>query len=270
MLKATVKALTEVDEKYRELYKQVGEEFVLDLDDGDYKTRISEFRNNNIELTRQLEEMKKQGASVEEMQKKLAEFDGIDVEQAKEAMEQARQMKDKKLLDAGKIDELIAERTERMRQDYDGKVSALQKALENAEGSAGEFKNKLSTVVIDNSLQQAVSQVAAVRKGAMQDIIARGRSVWSLDDQGNPIPNGPDGSVLYGADAKTPLSMTEWAESLVKEADYLFDGNAGGGGGGNDKGKSGGDPKGVPSHDADAIGANLEGIASGQVTVVNN
>jgi hypothetical protein len=270
MLKATVKALTEVDEKYRDLYKQVGEEFVLDLDDGEFKTRISEFRNNNIELTRQLEEMTKKGASVEDLQKKLAEFDGIDVDAAKEAMTQAQQMKDKKLLDSGKIDELIAERTDRMRQDYDGKVTALEKALEKAVGSAGEFKSKLSTVVIDNSLQQAVSQVAAVRKGAMQDIIARGRSVWSLDDQGNPIPNGPDGSVLYGADAKTPLSMTEWAESLVKDADYLFDASSGGGSNGNDKGDGGKSTKGVPSHDQDAISQNLEGIASGDVQVVNN
>ena len=60
--------------------------------------------------------------------------------------------------------------------------------------------------------------------------------------------------------------MKEWAETLVLDAPYLFEGSAGGGSGGG-RG-DGGTVKRVAQNDQEAINSNLEGIAAGKVEVV--
>ena len=56
-LKTAVQDINEVPEALREYYTQVGDEYVLDADDKDYKGRINEFRTNNINLANRIKEM---------------------------------------------------------------------------------------------------------------------------------------------------------------------------------------------------------------------
>jgi hypothetical protein len=98
----------------------------------------------------------------------------------------------------------------------------------------------------------------------MQDILSRGRGVWSLDDNGTPVPmNGKE--VIYSKDGKEQISMTEWAQSLLMDAPYLFEANSGGGANGNkDKGGQNGT---VVIGDQNSLNDNLEAIAGGSVTI---
>lgn len=266
-LKVVVKSLDEVPEALRDQYTLVGDEYVLDTDDADYKTRIAEFRNNNIDLTRRLSETGEKGKKVDELQAMLAGYEGLDPEKARAALETMQKIDEQKLIDAGKMDEVLAQRTTRMVSDFEGQISALNKSLEEERKSGGVYKEKLSTVVIDNSLQSAVGAVATVRKGAMQDILSRGRNVWSLNEDGTPVPTGSDGKVMYGKDGKSTLSMEEWAQSLVDEANYLFEGSKGGRAGGG-MGKSTSQSAEVVSvQDQSRLNDNIEDIASGKVSV---
>lgn len=265
-LRAVVKSLDEIDEGLRSLYTQVGDEFVLDIDDKDFKSRLGEFRDNNIELTNKLKSAMEQAGSAEELQKKLQQFEGLDPEAARKAVEQMTSLEEQKLIDAGQLEDVLSQRTERMRADYEGKISALQKSLDSTTGDRDKLHGQLSSVVIDNSLQQAVAGVASIRKGAMQDVLARGRQVWKLDDQGNPVPYGSDGNTMYGKDPQKVLSMDEWAQGLMAEAPYLFEPNSGGGGPGN-KGGGGQEPGTVNAGDSEGLSANLEGLAAGTVVV---
>jgi len=271
-LKATVKNLDEVDAKYRELYTKVGDEFVLDTDDGEYKTRISEFRNNNISLTREKEELAAKIGDVDMLHEQLKAFEGIDPEVARTAMTQYEAMREKKLIDAGNLDAVVEERInkrlEALNKDHKAQVAALEAALNENKTSAETFKNRLSEVVIDSSLQSAVVGVAPVRKGAMMDVLARGRQVYKLGDDGKPVPRDPTtGDIMFGKDGKSPLSMEEWGQSLLQEASYLFEPNSGGGGLGNDD--SSREAGAVSAVDQGGINANIEGIAAGTVRVVN-
>ena len=265
-LRAVVKNLADVDEALRSLYTQVGDEYVLDVDDKDFKTRLGEFRENNIELNNKLKAATEQAGSVEELKKQLEQFEGLDPAAAKEAMEKMTNIEEQKLLDAGQLEEVLAQRTERMRADYEGKINALQKSLDGTTTERDTLHGQLSSVVIDNSLQQAVAGVASIRKGAMQDVLARGRSVWKLDEQGNPVPYGSDGNTLYGKDPQKVLSMDEWAQSLMAEAPYLFEPNSGGGSPGN-KGGGGQEPGVISATDSEGLSNNLEGLAAGTVKV---
>jgi len=273
-LKALLKSLDEVDEQFQSLYVKEGDVFVLAVDDTDYKQTLGEFRNNNIELTKKLQQAEGASEELAALKEQVEKFQGIDPEKAKEAMDKIRNIEEKQLIDAGEIDTVIeqrvAQRVERMRADLEGKVNAATKRNEQLEAENGKYKGRLSEVVIDSALQQAVSNVAPIRKGAMRDAIARGREVWTLDENGQPVPmiKGANGKeVMYGSDGKTVLSMDEWAQSLAMEAPYLFEGNAGGGANGN---LSGSEQKGVvKASDQASLGANLEAIAAGEVVVSN-
>lgn len=264
-LKVVVKSLDEVPEALQSFYTQVGEEFVLDADDKDFKDKINEFRNNNIDLKKKLNIAQETENELASLREQMKSFEGVDPEKAKEAMEKMQKIKEKQLIDAGQIEELVHQRTERMRSDYDGQVKAIQQSLEEKSTSEVALKGRLTEVVIDNSLQRAVSAVATVRKGAMQDVLARGKSVWALDDDGKPTPYGADGNVMYGKDGKAPISMEEWSQTLAQSAPYLFEGNAGGGADGG--GGGGGSDSNVDIRDQDALNSNLEGIAAGTVNV---
>ncbi len=262
-LKVLLKSLDEVDESLRGLYTKVGDEYVLDTDDGDFKSRIAEFRNNNIDLNKRLEALSN---SAEELEKLKKQFAGLDPEQARKAIEKMQEMEDQKLIDAGKLDELLAQRTERMKSDYEGQISSYKENLEALQKERDMLKGKLQEVVIDNALQQAVTSVATVRKGAMEDVLARGRRRWRLNDDGNPVPIDDDGNVIYGKDPAKPMTMAEWAQSLVQDASYLFESNTGGGGQGNMGGSADGSI--IDASNQDAINQNIEAIAAGKAKVV--
>lgn len=263
-LKAQIKSLSDVDAAYQSLYTQVGDVFVLDIDDGDYKKNISEFRDNNIALQQQLKNAGGNAELLKQLQDQLKTFDGLDPEAAREAMEKMQGIEEKNLIDAGKLDEVLAQRTERMRADFEGRTTALTQQLQDINGKYDQSRNQLTTMVIDTGLQNAIGEVATVRKGAMQDLLARGRKVWSLDDNGVPVPmQGKE--VMYSKDGKEQISMTEWAQSQLMDAPYLFEANSGGGANGNkDKGGQGGQ---VVIGDQNSLNDNLEAIADGSVTI---
>ncbi len=266
-LKAILKSIDEVDEGFRSLYTKVGDEFVLDVDDGAYKAKISQFRDNNIDLAKKLEAAGATAAQVQELTEKLGAFKGIDdPDAAREALKQLQDLEDDKLISAGKLDEVLAQRTERMKADFDGQIDALTKDRDTYQTSASNYKAQLSEVVIDNGLQRAVTGVASVRSGAMRDILSRGRDTWALDESGSPVPTGPDKKTMFGKDGKSPLSMEEWAQDLVQTAPYLFEGSAGGGAQGS-SGRGNGSEKTIVYGDQDAMNANIERIASGEVSI---
>jgi hypothetical protein len=266
-LKVVVKDIKEVAESLRDQYKQIGDEYVLDTDDSDYKQRLSEFRNNNIDLSQKLSEKEQMLKNMGDLEMTLKNYEGLDPVEAREALEKMRSINEKKLVDAGKLDEVLEQRTQRMRSDFEGQIQALNRSLDEQKQTGGVYKEKLTKVVIDNSLQNAVGQVATVRKGAMQDILSRGRSVWSLNEDGTPVPTGSDGKVMYGKDGKSMLSMEEWAQSLVDEASYLFEASKGGAAGGGMQKQLSGEHRIVSMHDQDSLNDNIEDIAAGKVQV---
>ena len=187
-LKAFVESLDDIPDNLRELYTKTDEGFVLDLDDKDFKAKISEFRDNNIALRQQADDAQSQKAELDKLKALAKKYDGLDPEKAREALNKLSELEEQNLLDAGKLDEVVASRTERMRQDYEGKLEALVSKNDELSGKLNKVSGLYSNSVIETGLQRAVADVAVVRPGAMTDIIARGRTVWSVDEDGNPVP----------------------------------------------------------------------------------
>jgi len=190
------------------------------------KKKLEEFRTNNIKLQKDLEKIQKQ-------------FADVDLEEVKEMRKKIDEMNDKKMIDAGKIDELVDQKVERMRSEFEGQTTALTTKATEQEERAQKAESRLASVLIDSEVTKAVTAVGNVKQGALEDILVRGRKVWQLIE-GKPTPMAGD-KVMYGKDGQSFLTFNEWAEVLQKEAPFLFEDSGGSGGAGS--GGRGGGPK---------------------------
>ncbi len=254
MLKATVASLDEIPESLRELYEEQDGKYVLKVEGMIPKQRLDEFRENNIKLMKELDQLRKQMETLKD----------IDPEKYREMARRLQDIDEKKLLDEGKIDELVQKRTERMRAEYEHQAQAMKRALEELKQERETLNQRLSEVLIDNAIRDIAVQ-AGVRKTAIPDVLSRGRQVWRLKD-GKPVPLRDD-QIIYGKDGTEPMSMQEWINQLQSEAPHLFEPSTGGGA---QHGSSGNTRPGTISiRDRDAINNNLEAIAEGKVIVVD-
>jgi hypothetical protein len=115
-------------------------------------------------------------------------------------------------------------------------VKSEQEKTAAAEARAQKFEKR----VLDGALQ-AAAITAGVHKHALDDVLARGTTLFKLDANGNPVQLGEDGKPVFGKDGKTLYSPDEWLGGMKENAPHWFpNGNTGspngeGGGGGNGK-----------------------------------
>jgi hypothetical protein len=179
-------------------------------------------------LKKVLEEVKSERARLREINASMREkYGDIDPDKAREAMTEFQKLQDKKLLDEGKVEELINQRIERMRLEHENQIKARDRKIAEMDASSKSLSSKLSEVLIDSSLTAAATK-ARVRATALEDVLLRGRQVWRLDGD-TPKPMKGDGTVIIGNDGKNPLSVEEWLGSLQQSAPHLFEASTGSG-----------------------------------------
>lgn len=213
-LKPVINALTDVAEQYRELYEERDGKFYLNVDGMVEKTKVDEFRNNNVELQNQL--------------KKFTDL-GLNFDELKEASENARKIREKELISAGDIETLVKERLQSANQ-------AHEKALGEVNAQLTKANNQLSVLMIDNVVR-AQSTKNGVLNEAVDDVLLRARNIFSVKD-GNIVATGSDGKPMYnktGAD----LTVDEYVADLAKTAPHLFKSSEGTGSGRHQNGGSG-------------------------------
>lgn len=212
-LKFSVDTLDSVEEAFRPLYVEESGKFVLDVEGAVPKAKLDEFRNNNIQLTKTLES-----------------FKGIDPSKYTSLLELEARVKDSKLVDAGKIDEVV-----------EGRISALKTDYENRIKAADDESSKLKSMIRQKSLSSEVSMQAAklgVVESAIEDVALRASSLFQLDTSGNLVAVDTAGNPVYGKNGTDKLSVAEWMKDLSKTAPHLFKASAGGGAS-NARGKAG-------------------------------
>ena len=206
-LKYEVNSLDDVEEGHRALYAQSGDKYVLSVDGVVSKTKLDEFRNNNVNLSRQLDELN-------------AKFKDVDPELYAQLASEHQKLKDKKLIDAGKIDELVEERVKQLRGTLEGERDTFKGRYETT-------RSRLETVLIDNEVSRYAVESGCVET-ALDDIVMRARAQFKLDKDDKAV--AMDGEkIVYGGDGVTPMSIKEWMGALVSKAPHLFKGASGGG-----------------------------------------
>jgi hypothetical protein len=181
---------------------------------------------------------------LKESSENLKRFDGIDPDAVRTILSKFASDEEANLLKAGKIDEVLTKRTERMQADH---AKALKAAEEKAKRESSKA-SKLAARTLSGAIKDAAIKAGALPE-AMEDIVLRGGSMWKLNDDGDPVAMNGD-QVVFGKDGKTPLTPSEWAESLRETAPHLWPkaqgSNAPGSGSGarsSNKGKLDGSPE---------------------------
>lgn len=250
--------LENVPEAVRDQYEEQGDgSYRLVLND-DPSEKVNEFRENNVKLMKEQERLKKQLES-------LPTDDAEAIQEAMDAKKKLDEMQSKKLLEEGQVDQYLEQRTKEMRDKYEEQLSRQKEAAKRERERYEQLHSELATTKVKSALSEAISDVAQPKKGAMDDILRRGREDWQVDENGELKPR--DG--LLSVDGEPITRMSEYAKHLAKSADYLFEAGGGSGGaGGKNRRKSGeGGPRLIPHDKLTLSDKDLEDIASGAAKI---
>jgi len=233
-LKAAVDALDSVDKSLHTLY-ETGQDgkFYLSVEGMVPNERLVEFRNTNIELKKALEK-----------------FDGVDPEKYKTLSKREKEIMEGKLIEQGKLDEVVGERVKGMKTEYDGKITELTNKLKTSDG-------RLASVLIDSSVKSAAIALG-VLPTAVDDVVLRAKSVFQIRD-GEAVAVNDRGDVIYGTDPSKPLSIDEWVKALKTKAGHLFEGMRGSGAPGSGRGPGGTDTSKMSANQKIATGLAARG-----------
>ena len=171
------------------------------------KTKLDEFRSNNVKLMKDMENL-------------TSKFEGIDVDAYQDMLSKQEAMKTKKLIDAGKIDELLDEKTKQMREVHN-------KELEKTTQVNQSLQDQLAKLVIDNAVRDSAMKAGVVETG-MDDILLRSKSIFSLKD-GKAVPTDAQGNTIFGHGTSEPMSVNEWVNAQMDVAPHLFKSSSGSG-----------------------------------------
>jgi hypothetical protein len=228
-LPLSVDKLDSVPEAQRSLYVEHEGKFRLDVegleDNSGLKSALQKERDA-------VKEAKRVAKEIEER------YVGIDPAKVREMMSKLDQDGEAALIAAGKIDEVIAKRTEKFKTETQRRID---EAVANATAAAGRAK-KFEQRVLDNHIRQAATK-AGLHQHAIEDALFRARSMFSLSEDGDAIQLGTDGAPVLGKDGKTPFSPVEWLEGMKETAPHWFPASSSGGGAGGGKGTPGGNGK---------------------------
>ncbi len=256
-IQAVLDSLDEVPEDMRDSYHAEDGKFILNFDLLSEHPGLKKVRETANDMDRKRK-------AAEKLVKEISDkYGDLDPEAARSALEELQTAGDKKMIDEGQVEELVAQKIERMKADFDSQLSAKSKALEDAEAITASLTGELADVRIYDAVKDAALTKGA-RKDALQDIQNRAKGTWMLKD-GKPVAmNGEDS--IFGKSGEA-LTIDEWVDTLSSESSYLFEPNKGGGATGNDGDSGGGTFEGVKIVSKDRAGDYLEQIANGEVQI---
>jgi len=213
-LKFVLETLDDLDDGIKSLYsKHTDGKFYLDVDGAVAKGKVDEFRDNNISLKQQLEEM-------------TDKYGKIDIDKYNDLMDKAALDDGKKRLTMESVDEVVAERTAAMKTDHEAQIRERDDRITSQGG-------QLNSLLIDSAIRDA-AVTAGVRKGALEDVVLRAQRTFKVVE-GKALAHDTDGKVVYGKDGTNPLTANEWVGGLKTTAEHLFESSKGGGAGGGGK-----------------------------------
>jgi hypothetical protein len=232
-----------LDETLKPFYipNAAGDQFVLDLDSADDLPSVAGMRSALAKQKEETNKLKK------DLQETIDRYKDIDPAKAKEAFEKLQKLEDKTLLDAGKIEELLATKTERMQAEHTNQIKGFQTQITEKDTAIAQANQRLANLQIETGITRVltskVGQELGIIPQAIPDIIRRAHDIYKLDAKtGAIIPYRPDGTIWYGKDPAQAMGIDEWLSMLKPDCPHYF-AASGGAGAGNDGKGSGGQKK---------------------------
>jgi len=214
-LKFKLKSKDEAPGELQSLYVEREGGWMLDVEGAVEKTKLDEFRNTNVALLKERDELKQR-------------FEGIDPAEVRKLAEEKRRLEEQQQLKAGEVEKVLEARVRGLKADLEKQVAGVR-----AERDALHLR--LSAIQIDQAVVADATK-RGLRPSALPDITSRARSAFRLVN-GVPQAFEADGQTArVGRDGVSPMTVAEWIDTQVSEAPHLFESNAGGGATGNGSG----------------------------------
>lgn len=230
-IKKQVDKLDDVPEALREFYVEAtdsGGATVYNLAT-DEASRIGEFRTRNIKVLKENEQLT---ADLAAKHAQLSKFDGMDVDKynkAAKALELIEGDEERKLIEEGKIDEVIQRRMKTAIESHGNQVHALTVARDTAIQERDDLRTSVDRTALRTAVQTAVDKdgIRLRSTGAMHDLHARIAGDFTIDPE-TGTPKARNGE--FGPKGE-PLTINDRIVALAGSADasHLFE-TAGGSG----------------------------------------
>jgi hypothetical protein len=169
------------------------------------KTKLDESRASNIALLKEQTETK-------------TKYEDIDLENYAKMTKAAKEAKDKKMIDAGQVDELVASKV----KDIQTKNAA--EAVKTAKINS-TLNSQLEVLIVDNAVRSASTLEGVVDTG-INDMILRSKSVFKVVD-GKAVAYDKAGTEIYKTGTVTPITVQEWVKDQAGVAPHLFKASVG-------------------------------------------
>lgn len=243
MATLTYDSLSEVPETLRDSAKEAeGGKYAVKVAPAE---KITEFRENNVKLSQERDDLigkvteyeQVTGVSLEDLgQGKLKDF--------AKALEALRDTKAKveagSLVENTSLEEAAAARVTEVTNSFKVQLSELARDRDAQKDRAKAADDRANQMMVENSIRLAASDpdVAMLDK-AVGLVLPSAFKTFRVEDGGKLMPKTADGTVIYGSDGVTPMSVKEWLLKQREDSDFLFKGSKGGGASGSDQKQSG-------------------------------
>lgn len=208
-------AFSALPEAVQAHYEKQGDSYFLQAVGMTPKAKVDEFRQNNIDLKKQLETKDSEITDLNEKLKKAST--GVDEDKLKTLVEDG-----------------VNKRVKEMKTEYETQLQAVT-------GERDTVRDNLNKLVINDVVtREAVS--AGVHETALDDVLTRANRVFKVVEGKATAFDGDD--VLYGKDGTTPLTVKDWLAGQAAVAPHLFKPSDGSGAKNENKG-GGADRKGT-------------------------
>src|SRR5215475_5166 len=137
-LKYKFKSKEEIPAESQSLYVERDGGWILDVDGAVEKSKLDEFRTNNIALTNQLAEQKKR-------------FEGIDPDEVKKLAEEKRKLEESQQLKGGEVEKVVEGRLKTAKTEWDKQFNAV-----SAERDV--LNSRLTAIQIDQGVIAAATK----------------------------------------------------------------------------------------------------------------
>ena len=197
------------------------------------KSRLNEFRDNNIQLRKDLESREEAVATSnsemkalsEQMEAMKSQFAGVDLDEWNSVVAERKAVAEKQLIEAGEVDQLIESRVNDVlaaqQKTLAETKSAYEKQILGLQDDVVSYNGQLNTMLVDNELAK-IANSQGVRASAVEDLLSRGRGIFRVEE-GKATAFNAEGRPMYDTDAVTPLTIGKWIEGLTEAAPHLFE-----------------------------------------------
>ena len=210
------------------------------------KATLDEFRENNIALKTAMEALTKK-------------FENVNLEEYARVQEEQRKVKEKKLIESGKVEEIVTERVSAMEKAHKKVIDEMTTKLQATTG-------QLENLIIDQGITQAAA-TAGIRASAIPDVINRGKQLYKVVD-GKAVPMEGD-KIVYSEDGRTPMGYDGWFKNLTTSAPHLFEPSKGSGSGDHTKTPTGAKTIARAAYNAMSLQAQHDAVTKDKMVIVD-